>query len=355
MGRKLLTTEQLPEWHSFYSLLEDRHVYAHPDYLACHADYYRDDVELYIFQDGETFFYYPYFVRKIGEKTVSEAIQSAAGDSVDIYSAWYYGGVLCNDKSPAEETLQAFWKDFESFAADRKIVSEFVRCDAMLANQELYPPGTVEYERDTVYVNLEQDNDAVWKGFSNDNRRRYLIAEEHGFKIRQANNDDDKDWLEFYEVYTNEMERKSAPRHLRFTWDYFDSLRTRLPSIVNLLVVEKDGQYCGGAIMVHDMPTSYYFLSASKPEFWPENINNFLFTKAIFWSKQGGYPMIDFMGGRPGVFRFKCNFSRDRSRFFVKKAVHDPERYEKITHAAAGSGLDPESGMFPSYLPVLEL
>lgn len=348
--RKIISLNEKEEWRNYYEKLENRHVYADPDYLAFLAWHYDDIVELYVFEYQDTIFYNPIFIRELSKKAKTKKIQAAADNCIDIYSAWYYGGVLVNSDNPPKEAIDAFWLDFDNYLKEKRVVTEFIRCDANIANHRYYPEETIYFNRETVYVDLLQTEEKIWADFSSANRRAYRKALNAGYSVRACSSGDTRAWQQFSDIYTMEMIRKDAPKHLSFDWQYFDKLRSELPGRATLLIIEKNSILYGGFIILHNWPTAFHFLSATNPEHWQNRVNNLVFSEAIFWSKKQGYKRFDFMGGREGVYRFKSNFSTTRGRFFVRMAIHTPERYKLLLSAANIATPDLKISAFPPYL-----
>ena len=143
------------------------------------------------------------------------------------------------------------------------------------------------------------------------------------------------------------MQRKNAPRHLRFPTQFFVDLRRSLTDHTVLIAAVQAETFVGGFVILFDDRRAFHFLSASPPAAWSQRVNNLLFTEAIRWAQGNGKEILDFMGGRTGVFKFKALFSRSRGDFCVRRKVYDQQLYDALT-AAAGADLGGRD-FFPAY------
>ncbi|MCP4987320.1 MAG: GNAT family N-acetyltransferase [Colwellia sp.] len=340
---------QFTEWKQYYNLLEQKGVYHSPEYIRFLEKYYRDEAELFIFEFGNDFVYYPYFKKSLDKLSFIDKCDIDLSKYHDIVSSWYYGGPLFKAKD-SHALFRKFHETFQDYIKQNGVVTEFIRFDANLENYIFYT--TPQFNRETIFVNLLESTDAIWLDFTSSNCRAIRKAERAGFKLFVVDNSDATKWKQFYEIYSSEMHRKKAPEHLNFSLPFFQYLYKDMSNNVVLMLAKKDNEVCGGFIIVFDENAAFHFLSATLPKFWQDRVNNLLFYKAILWGKEHGCRIFDFSGGREGVSRFKSNFSSTRREFFTYKKIHNHEIYDKLSwyHSKYNISCDiQENNYFPTY------
>lgn len=334
----------LPTWRHFFDQLPRKCIYHAPDYIRFLEQHRGDTAELFVFGDERQYVYYPYFKKPLSSLALGKRSAVDLAGYYDVSSSWYYGGPIVKCATDHKLLAQNFIAAFSTYARQSKFVTEFVRFDPNIANhlpfQDHY---AIEENRETVYIDLTRDTGEIWSGFTTANRRNIRRAEHEGVHCEPTSAVDD--WRTFAMIYAEEMLRKEGPQHLRFSHDFFLDLRQTLGHTCQLIAARYEGELAGGFIVLHDDSYAFHFLSASRPEFWGKRVNNRLFYGAIMWARHRGLRILDFMGGREGVFRFKAGFSPLRGIFRVAKKVHIKELYDEISRITGPKG----SHWFPPY------
>jgi len=343
--------DSLGEWCEYFERLPLKNPYSMPAYIKFLEWHYGDRAHLFLYEEDDGFVYFPYFTRRLDELDGPGTDAAALRGRCHIHSSWYYGGPLASRPFPDHGSRRGFFEAWVAHARAAGAITELTRFDANLANHELMPQGEWEFDRPTVYVNLEKGAERIWSEFNQSNRWAVKRARRDGASVTFRPADDDASWHRFSEIYHSEMIRKDAPAHLYFGREYFDELRTRLPDNMVLALSSIGEQVCGGLILFVDDVHCSVFLSATDPRFWKSQVNNLGWTEAIWWAKERGLRIFDLMGGRPGVFKYKSHFSPDRARFHVRKAVYDRALYDRLVSARGQSGSAGEQmQQFPAYL-----
>jgi hypothetical protein len=345
--------DNLKHWQEYYDRLAVKNVYSLPKYIKFLEARYEDEAMLFVYEDNDTFVYFPYFQKDLSGLELSPDAPGDLHGCSHIYSSWYYGGPLASTRHPDADFKRAFFAAWSQHVRNSGAVTEFIRFDANIENQNLFPAREIEYDRETVYVDLTQDEATIWKEFNQSNRWAVNRAKRDGLETAVRGPHETQFWQIFAEIYHGEMVRKNAPAHLNFDQAYFDRLRTELSDNVCLIVTSLDGEICGGVILIFGDVHCFGFLSATKPEYWRSQVNNLGWTEGIWWAKAQGYEIFDLMGGRPGVFKFKSHFSKSRSKFFVRKAIHDEDTFRRLLRERVrrqDAGIDTGERAFPAYL-----
>ncbi|OVE76424.1 hypothetical protein BVX97_00875 [bacterium E08(2017)] len=341
MSVNLIAIENdLDEGMSYYCRIPGAGIYHRPDYLSyLQKHYYRDSTgHILIYEEGDMFIYYPFFKRPV-------IVNDNVSDYYDITSSWYYGGVLAGGgSSPDDRFIFAFDDVLQEMCLAEHIVAGFDRLDPNLENHHLYRNMNCELmeNRQTVYVDLEQDESELWKGLHESRRRNIRKAQDRGVAVETT--EDEGDWMQFWEIYNSEMLRKDSVDRLRFTKESFLDLRKDLSAGAKLLVA-RNSNVIGGFLMLHDGRIGHHFLSASMPEYWEHKVNDILFYSAVLSAKNLGCGTFDFQGGRHGVYEFKRKFSNERKTFYTIPRVYDSKQYDLIVNEAGNDA----NGYFPAY------
>lgn len=348
---EILTThgDDLNRWLAYYDQLTGKAIYHHPEYIDLIADHFQGWSELFLLHTPSGFIYHPYLRRSLVDLPFANQIDPDMADCTDVVSSWYYGGPLVGGAEINDDLVRNFELSFDQYCREQGIVSEFIRLDPNLKNEALLPGESISENRQTVYVDLAKGLDEITADMSSANRRAVRKAGQAGFDLKFYRADRPDAWAEFHKIYHNEMVRKQAPSHLYFPAAFFNSLYQKMPQNFVLIAAERQGRISGGFIIVHDQEFAFHFLSASRPEYWPERINNFLFFEAIRWAKQAGCKTFDFMGGRDGVYRFKSNFSSTRKTFKTCQRIHDESAYQRLTDLRFRVQPGSPDGYFPAY------
>ncbi|MFB6283496.1 MAG: GNAT family N-acetyltransferase [Halobacteria archaeon] len=342
------TTDELEEWKKFYNEFDetDRGCYHAPWYMeSLEGNFETPDekAELFVVEDGEEVAYYPFLRRSLGNLEFADGSDNSLKEYSDIVSSWYYGGPL----TTSDELSGTFVEEFREFCRGENIVSEFVRFDPNIGNQELFPELEPTFNRETVPVDLTVGEDGIWENYESRNRRAIRQARDTPLETEVAEDEDEVE--EFHSIYCNAMEGKDATEHYRFELEFFlDLYRSDFADFV-IAMDSDDNVTVGGFIMVLDDLRGYHYLSASNPDYWDMRVNNLMYHRVVMHAHDIGLDIFDFQGGRPGVFKFKSSFSPNRGEFYISKRIHMEEVYDELVEIAGESGIDTESGYFPAY------
>jgi len=348
MEGQVYGSDALEEWEAYYARLDRAGPYHEPAYLRILEEYMgagERTAELFVYED-DGFVYYPYFRRSLSALPFAEASDLDLDRYADVVSSWYYGGPVASPDA-TESTVAAFREAFEAHCEDSNVVSEFVRYDPNLANQETFESMHAAYDRETVPVDLDQSREALWEGFEKRNRNAIRQGQDSPLVVDPA--EDPSDVHAFYDIYSSAMAARDASEHYRFPVDFFERLLEAEDRATLLVAREETGDVVGGSIVVHDGTIAHDYIRSSDPDYWDQRVNNLLCYEAMLHARDRGHEVFDFQGGRPGVFKFKKAFSPDRREFYVGTEIHLADVYEQLVADAAAAGIDTETDYFPQY------
>ncbi len=168
--------------------------------------------------------------------------------------------------------------------------------------------------RNTVTLDLTQDEDAILAGMSQGTRRKIRVAAKKGVRVRLAEGPDD--FATLYRLYRTTGARQGflirPPDYYRAAWSRFLEA-----GLAVAFLAEWEGQALAGLVLFHFGPKAWYFYGMSSNEERNRMPTYLVQWEAIRWAKAHGYATYDFWGAPDtfneddplwGVYRFKDGF-----------------------------------------------
>ena len=168
--------------------------------------------------------------------------------------------------------------------------------------------------RNTITLDLTQDEDALLAAMSQGTRRKIRVAAKKGVTVRIASGPDD--FATLYNLYRITGARQGflirPPDYYRAAWSRFIEAGLSVA-----FLAEWEGRALAGLVLFHFGPKAWYFYGMSSNEERNRMPTYLLQWEAIRWAKQHGYAIYDFWGAPDtfsaddpmwGVYRFKDGF-----------------------------------------------
>ena len=184
--------------------------------------------QMFVYEDGYgNFGIYP-FIKRIIEDEVLQ------GQYYDIESAYGYGGPLTNNKDIKFE--REFEEAFLEYCRKEQIAAEFVRFHPLIKNENIFKNNIqISHNRITVWLNLEESLDNIWKmQISKQNRNTIRKCEKNQLKVEISD-----DYAEFKRIYSDTMEKVGAEQFYFFDDSYYANMSQR-PEYVLLRVLREN-------------------------------------------------------------------------------------------------------------------
>ncbi len=246
---------------------------------------------------------------------------------LDVQSAYGYGGPLANTNDPG------FVRDahaaFTCWAKAQGVVAEFIRLHPMLQQQQWYM-GQLSHNRDTVYVDLDQDLFEQYQVRRRTDVRRFM---ESGLRAERVA--PDVMYAEFPSIYQSNMDQVGADASYYFSARYFEALFHS--AWVDNWLIYANHQAVAGAVFLKSEQAriAEYHLSARLAEFEHFKSTPGLIHLAASYYQSAGYHAFYLGGGRsrdPGdsLLFFKKGFSRMTRPYFIGTEILDPEQYRAL-------------------------
>lgn len=344
MYTEVIPVSDIDTWQKYYDRVGDPGPYHRPAYIRAIAGNLgaEEDAELFVIETDEGVIYYPYLSRPVDNLPFE--VEPELSGYRDIVSSWYYGGPVASNREMS--IIDRFGKIFAEHCKEQQILAEFIRFDPNIKNHETFDQLDPEFDRETVWVDLNKSVDGLWDEFEKRNRNAIRQAQDTDITVELTVNK--SDYQQFYHIYKNAMEAKGASKQYQFPESFFIELLSDR-SHFSLLVARYEGIVIGGSLLCHDDTIAHDYLRASNPEYWDMRVNNLLCYEAMMHMRDTGRQVFDFQGGRPGVFKFKKSFAPTRGEFHVLGNVHQPKKYRRLVKSAADTGINTDSGYFPAY------
>ena len=302
--------------------------------------------------DGEPllFFYEDDTIRGINvvmKRDIAEAPQFAgnleSGKWFDFSTPYGYGGWLIEGSDP-----KTLFDEYEAWARENGIISEFVRFHPMIQNQK---KCEAFYEviglGEVVHMDLSTP-EQIWSNFSSKNRNVIRKAIKNDVKI--YNGRSAELYETFKEIYDRTMDKDNADPYYYFEKEFYRSILDDLPDNAQLFYAEKDGAVIAASIMISANKRMNYHLSGSVRKYSSLAATNLLLYRAALWGCENGYRTL-YLGGGVGsgedsLFKFKRAFFKgELNRFYIGKKTYNREIYDKLTSLRGPT----ESSFFPKY------
>jgi hypothetical protein len=249
-----------------------------------------------------------------------------------------------------EDAVAAF---VDTLRADG-IVSAFIRLHPILttALAPFQAFGTVVAGSETVYIDLTDSIDALWRDTRENHRRSIRRAEREAFVARCDSEYDRFD--EFLLAYRETMTRVQAAPYYFFPDSYYAGLRSALGKRLHLLLVEQHGRVAAAALFTECAGIVQYHLGGTRDEFLHAAPMKLLFHFARSWFKNLGARLLHLGGGAgsqdDSLFHFKAGFSSKRARFHSWRLITAPDAYaELVADWRLAYGREPGGTFFPAY------
>lgn len=328
----ILSSADKVHWDDLYQNLsaELQDVNFSFDYNFIYEQNGDGSIRLFVFQKSDSMYLYPFLIRKVfsaGKETEFNDIETVYG----------YTGPISTDTN--SEFLAEADEAFRNYCSDEKIITEFIRYNPLLQNQEISRSAnsvSLIALRDYIAVDLSSSSEEIFANYSSQNRNKIRKAEKAGVQIEfdsQCNRFED-----FKSIYLENMKRLNAAPMYFFSEGFFTGLKKlALESgvLVNAIFEER---VIGSTVFLKGKMFGHYFLSSATEEGKKWAVSNFMLHQGIQWAKENSLKSIHLGGGVTAeetdpLLVFKKNFSNKVVKFYIGKRIHDEKAYKQIVDA----------------------
>jgi len=307
----------------------------------------------FVAEEGSHRFFVPFILRPI------DCVPVNSGELYDAISPYGYPSPLLNDGMPNDEAsdfLEAALARFVGTLSEQSVVSLFLRLHPILPlpSGPFQRHGTLVHHGETVFVDLTRPEEDLWRETHRKCRKGIQVAQQSGCVAEI-----DHDWNcfdEYFEIYTQTMNRVGATGEYFFPKEYFYDLKRTLNGGLHLCLVRiNDVAACAGVFTeVCGIVQSH--LGGARSEYNSYEPSRLMFDYVRRWATERGNRVFHLGGGvggtRDSLFWFKSGFSKARADFYTWRVAVDAEQYHALVRErepAATVQLDNLEGYFPAY------
>lgn len=343
MAIEVIKFEDKTRWDQIVKSFDDYEVYNLNGYLSGLEKHGDGEPLLFYLEDGHNKAINVVFKRDISA-TPNLNGKIEKGRFFDLASPYGYGGFISNNC-----ITDKMMNEYVSYCKENDIVSEFVRFNPMLDNQDLCKEyyETI-YLGNTISIDLESE-EYVWGNFSSKNRNMIRKAIKEGVEIRHTN----EKWIidSFMNLYNQTMDRDNATDYYYFKKDYYETFNDNLPFEHEIFYAVKDKEIIAAAIMMFANNNMHYHLSASNMTGRKYAATNLIISEAAKYGVNNGYKGFHLGGGvgaaEDSLYSFKKAFYRGEPKnYYIGKKIFCEETYESLIKL---SGVANDSNFFPKY------
>lgn len=334
------------------NITEKQDIYFEKKYaeLSLLLEEENSEVVEYVFEDDNG---------KISNLFIKRPIQIDAGlknKYFDITTPYGYGGplieILKDDRPETKKKLlDNFKNDFEKYAKENNIVSEFIRFHPIIKNaldfKEIYK---TKYLRETVatIVGKEHPFDAEFSKSSRKTTRRAL-REDIKIEIEKK----PEHLNDFKKIYTDTMDRNDALDFYYFDDKYFDQMLELLnDNLLKINIVDSEETIiASGIYFIYGNKFLHGHLSGTKKGYLHMSPAYILKYATADWCFENGYKYIHYGGGttsdpEDSLLVFKKRFTKEGIfDFYIGSKVYNKEVYDLLVEKTENG----DSRYFPKY------
>ena len=110
MATRILDLSERHIWNRYLSRIERKDIYFTPEYCEIYERNGEGKAQLFVYEEGENFVYYPFLLRNLNELSYLSKSVAKHGTLYDITTPYGYGGPITNtnDENVARALLFQF-------------------------------------------------------------------------------------------------------------------------------------------------------------------------------------------------------------------------------------------------------
>ncbi|MFQ5676795.1 MAG: GNAT family N-acetyltransferase, partial [bacterium] len=286
------------QWVAFWESWPQREIFSHPDYLRLESDE-KSTPLCAALQCGSGRVLYAFFLRNLGEEPYW-----SHPPAKDIISPYGWGGPCFwgEGEVASEKLAQEFWPQFEAWAAEQNIVSEYISFTLFSETVLPYPGEKIERAQHVVR-NLNLDEQGLWMDVDHKVRKNVKKARRSGVCIETHL--DGGGFDDFYRVFHGTMDRRQGRI---YSPAYFEQIHRRLTDNFIYFHALHEGRVVSTELVLFSHENAYSFLGGTDNTAFSMRPNDLLKYEIILWAQKRGFRRFILGGGNgtnDGIFRYK--------------------------------------------------
>lgn len=321
--------QDIERWEHLLEEIPRADVYFLPQYAGIYVRKGDGTSHCFVYQSDDGIVLYSFLLRRINDIRIFQDFD----ECYDITTPYGYGGPIyfSANESSLHRLIKNFLKSFHSYCCDHHIVSEFARLHPLFGNHQVMPNSNKVFHHETVFIDLQQDEDNLWKGIRKGHKS--CIKKALRFNVEVIRDQSLNYISEFYNLYIATMKRQQASPFYFFPLSFFQDTLESLRKYSSLFVALHEAKVATASIFLHCGEFIHYHFSGSDSDSLHLCSNHLLIYKVAKWAQQKGIKYFHLGGGlRPedNLFTFKSGFSEKRSPFYTYRYIHLHDIYQKL-------------------------
>lgn len=328
---EILSLQETEKWNSLLHRLpvDQQDVYFTPEYYSLYEKLGDGKAQCFVFEKNDDVALYPFLIN-----SVNSLGYEFDKEYYDIQGAYGYNGVVAN--SFTESFTKAFHEAFENYCSENNVIAEFTRFHPLLQNHK-FSRGMmdVEFDRNTVCINLKQPYEDIFKAFQSTTRKQIRRCN-HKYNINcKVHPKDDSKIEVFYSIYKDAMNRVQSSNYLYFNIEYFKELISKTQA--SLFIASIIDKPISAIIVLNSKHYIHGHLGGALTEFLCTSSSSFLYSEIIKYGIQKGCKYFHVGGGvtnnpNDKLLKFKRNFSNTLLDFYIGKRIHNLKIYNDLVY-----------------------
>jgi hypothetical protein len=326
MPYNILTLNDKLVWSKYleYLPIDQQDIYYTPEYYELYEKNGDGRAMCFVFEKHNNIALYPFLIN-----SVNDLGYELDDEYFDIQGAYGYNGVVSS--SYHLSFIKEFYNTFDQYCLVHNIIADFVRYHPLINNQEFSRNNVkIQKNRQTVLIKLDNGKNQIEKNFRKSVLRNIKKAEHSGLSYEISDNNDVDD---FITIYHHTMDRLNSDKYLYFSREYFRYL-FKMSSVITINVKYHD-ETIASAVCFKYKNYFHYHLGASYTEYLSFRPNDLMFYAMIQTGLSNDCNYLHLGGGNSSLFddgllRFKKNFSKDTSNYYVSKKVYNDNVYNSV-------------------------
>lgn len=248
----------------------------------------------------------------------------------DLITPYGYGGWLVEGDGDTE----VLFLEYENWARENNIVSEFVRFHPVLDNAAFSNPFyDVISLGGTIAMDISSE-ETIWANITSKNRNMIRKAEKNGITIHKGRSTEL--FETFREIYNATMDKDDADKYYYFEPEFYESILNDLYENAQIFYARnEEKKIIAASIIFSENGRLNYHLSGSVREYQHLAPTNLLLYKAALWGSENGCKTFHLGGGvgsgEDSLFKFKKSFYRgELCRYHIGKKIFMKEEYDML-------------------------
>jgi hypothetical protein len=324
-----LRPEEFRRWEDLCQNIPHADVYFLPQYAQIYERKGDGTAHCFVYCSADGMVLYPFLLRRVNDLALFHDVE----ECWDITTPYGYGGPLYSsiDEASLPQLVRGFLENFHTYCREQRIVSEFARLHPLLDNHRILPRPNKVLHHETVWMDLEQSDEQLWKGLRQNHRRNIRKAITAGVDILL--NMEFTYLKEFYSLYIETMRRNQAAPYYFFPYSFFEDTVGLLGEHVSLFVALHDGKIISASLFTVYGDFIQYHFSGTNAIGLHLGAFPLLVYEAAKWAREQGAKFFHLGGGLQqddSLFMFKSGFSNKRAPFYTYRRIHDSVFYQQL-------------------------